>query len=140
MTMADMKTKTADDTLATSPDAAPSPTSPRATRSPRVSVLESEDGFQVRAEVPGSSLDDVTIDFEDEILNISARVSHELASGVRWHLQEHRPADYLYRLRLGRDVDFDGISATYSEGVLLLELPKREELKPRRIEVSSTTS
>jgi len=81
-------------------------------------VAEDEDQFTVKASLPGINPDDLTITFTDDTLTITGEVRAE---------QEEEG--------LPRGINNDGIKANYDAGVLTLQLPKVEEVKPRKIEV-----
>ena len=55
----------------------------------------------------------------------------------RWLLQERPFGSYLRQFTIGDDVDTDGISASYDNGVLSVLIPIAERAKPRKVDVQS---
>lgn len=103
---------------------------------PSVDIFEGQDEIQLSAELPGMKRDDVRVDVEDRMLTIS---------GERKLENEDRQDDYtrierIYgqfsrSFNLPSTVDVDRITAEMEDGVLKVHMPKREESKPRQIEV-----
>jgi HSP20 family protein len=101
-----------------------------------VDVLENEDGFVVKASMPGINPDDVNITFEDNVLSIKGEiVEEEEKEEENYHIHERRSGSFGRRMRFPVDVNAEAVEATYTNGVLTLEVPKVEEVKPKRIEV-----
>lgn len=104
---------------------------------PAVNVYETKDEYIFQAELPGWSRDEVTIDFENQTLTISGR--HELMAddGRQYHRVEGFSGQFTRSFTVPGTVDFDAVTAELSDGVLTIHLPKREEAKPRQIEVKT---
>ena len=99
-------------------------------------VTENEDGFVVKASVPGINPDDVEITFEENVLTIKGEVAEESeVEEVNYHLRERRSGSFARSIRFPVDVDAEAVAATYENGVLTLNVPKVEEVKPKRIEI-----
>ena len=99
-------------------------------------VTENEDGFVVKASVPGTNPDDVEITFEEDVLTIKGEVAEESeVEEVNYHLRERRSGSFGRSIRFPVDVDAEAVEATYENGVLTLNIPKVEEVKPKRIEI-----
>lgn len=104
-------------------------------------VVESEDEFVVKASIPGINPDDLEITFNDRTLTIRGEIKEEEEKeGTRYHLRERRYGDFSRSVTLARGIESDKISANYDAGILTLHLPKREEVKPKRIAVRSESS
>lgn len=101
---------------------------------PRLDVVERNDEYVVRTEIPGAKKEDIEVSVENGVLTISAetRGETEEKEGERVIRQERRYGRYLRSLRLDKTVDDKKVKATYKDGVLELVLPKAEEVKPRR--------
>ena len=97
-------------------------------------VAETEE--KVKASVPGINPDDLDITLTDNVLTIKGEIaeSEELVDG-QWLLQERRSGSFQRSITLSTPVDANAIEATYVDGVLNLNVPKVEEVKPKRIEV-----
>jgi len=99
-------------------------------------VAETEENFLVKASVPGINPDDLEITLTDNVLTIRGEIAEnqEIEDG-KWHLQERRVGSFQRSITLSTPVDANNIEATYVDGVLSLNVPKVEEVKPKRIEV-----
>jgi HSP20 family protein len=103
---------------------------------PAVDVAETQDKILVRAEVPGIKQEDISIEFENGLLTLRGDRKLEKAEGVTWHRVERIYGNFSRSFTLPRSVDPEKISATYREGILEIEVPKREEAKPKHIKIA----
>jgi len=105
---------------------------------PRLDVVERDNEFVVKAEMPGIKKDDIEVSLESGVLTIKAetRSETEEKEGDRVIRQERRYGQYLRSLRLGKEVDEKKVKANYKDGILELVLPKAEEVKPKKIAVN----
>lgn len=104
--------------------------------SPRVNIRETKDEIALTFELPGMNKDDIKVTVKDDFLTVS---------GQREFKNESKDDDYVRReLRSGsfsrsftlpETVDSDKISADYKNGLLEIALAKREEVKPKEVEV-----
>jgi HSP20 family protein len=104
-------------------------------RRPHYDVLESEDAFDVRVSLPGVSRSGVDITVDGDNLNIIAMRSKEDAGNWRPLRQELPEGDFRLNLRLNVLVKENKIKAHVENGILNLQLPKADELKPRKIKI-----
>jgi HSP20 family protein len=103
---------------------------------PVVDVLERDDAFEVRAELPGIKKEDVKITLRDDILTIRGEKKQESEKKEQnYHRVERSYGSFQRSFALPASVQGDKIDATYHDGVLTVVLPKSEEAKPRDIEV-----
>lgn len=101
-------------------------------------VVEKADEFVVKASIPGINPDDLDITYNNNILTIKGEVKGENEEkDARYHLQERWSGNFSRSISLPGGVKADDIQASYEAGVLTLHLPKKEELKPRRINIKS---
>lgn len=101
-------------------------------------VVEKADEFVVKASIPGINPDDLDITYNNNILTIKGEVKGENEEkDARYHLQERWSGSFSRSISLPGGVKADDIQASYQAGVLTLHLPKKEELKPRRITIKS---
>jgi HSP20 family protein len=102
-----------------------------------VNMWEDDDAVHVEAEVPGFTKDEIDVTIEQGTLQISAerdqQKQHKNGSPI---LTERTWSRYFRSFALPAAVQEDHVSATCENGVLHLTLPKRPEVKPRRIKVS----
>lgn len=99
-------------------------------------VTENEDAYVVKASVPGVSAEDLDVTLEDNVLTIKGEIAaDEKVEDVRYHIRERRFGSFSRSLRFPVDVNADGVEASYVNGVLTLNVPKAEEVKPKQITV-----
>ncbi len=103
---------------------------------PPVDVAETQDRILVRAEVPGIRQEDISIEFENGLLTLRGERKLEKSEGVTWHRVERIYGNFSRSFTLPRSVDPERISASYREGILEVEVPKREEAKPKHIKIA----
>lgn len=104
--------------------------------SPRVDVLENNDSYILRAELPGVNKNDVKITLRDNILTIKGEKKQEKEEkDASFHRTERVYGSFERSFTLPSGVKSDKIDATYKDGVLTITLPKVEEAKPKEIEV-----
>jgi HSP20 family protein len=100
-----------------------------------VDIHEDNDGLTVSAELPGFKKDEVDISIDNGLLTISAqREATEHKDGTT-HLNERRYTRVRRQFSLPTTVDTANVDAKLKDGVLTLRLVKKEEVKPRKIEV-----
>jgi len=104
---------------------------------PAVDILESQDAYLLRAELPGMKKEDFNLELKDGTLTLSGeRRAEEPADGVKYRSVERVAGKFTRSFNLPRTVRQDGIKASYRDGILEIHVPKAEEAKPRQIEVS----
>lgn len=103
--------------------------------SPLVDVEETEDAYLVEIDLPGVKKDDISVEIEGGELAVHGELKEKEREGVL-RSRMRRTGRFDYRTTLPQDVDTDRVHADLSNGVLTLKLPKAEEAKPRRIEIS----
>jgi HSP20 family protein len=103
---------------------------------PAVDVAETQEKIIVRAEVPGMRQEDISIEFANGLLTIRGDRKLEKTEGVTWHRVERIYGNFSRSFTLPRTVDPEKISASYREGILEIEVPKREEAKPKHIKIA----
>lgn len=102
---------------------------------PAVDVFEDGDAIFVQAELPGLRLEDVTVNVENDVLTLSGERKSEREEGH--HVRERWYGAFARSFKLPRTIDVEKIDATLKDGVLTVKLPKRDSIKPRKIEVKS---
>ncbi len=104
---------------------------------PNVDIVELEDKLMVRADMPGSSAENVDIEFENGTLTIYGKVNEREAQSQQSIAREYGIGDFLRTFKVGEAIDSERISAEFNDGVLTLHLPKTERVKPRKISVKT---
>ena len=101
-------------------------------------VAESEDSYILTAELPGVSMDAVTVNVEDNVITISGnKPAPEDTANVKYHRIERPYGSFQRSLALPRSVNPEQVAATYRDGVLTITIGKRAEAKPKRIDIQS---
>jgi HSP20 family protein len=97
------------------------------------------DTFHLEFDLPGVEADSIDLDVERNVLTVRAeRPQLEIDSEL---IAAERPRGVFSRqLILGDNLDLDKITASYSDGVLRLDVPVAERAKPRKISIDSTDS
>ena len=105
---------------------------------PALDIAETKDAYTVSLELPGVDPKDVEITIENDILEIRGEktVEHEEQDEEKkWYRTERSHGSFLRQIRVPNDVDPGAIEATSDHGVLHVRLPRREEAKPKKIEI-----
>ena len=102
---------------------------------PEVNIFETGEGYVLEADMPGVPKDGLEITLENGEITIVGRRPAEAATG-QTVLQERQPADFRRVFELDPAIDTSRITARLDEGVLTLELPKSERVKPRKVAVN----
>ena len=106
--------------------------------SPAVDIDEEEERFVIRADLPGMDEKDIEVRVhEGTLLLAGKRESKQEEKSATGYYRERCHGSFARRFKLGSTVDDSRIEATYENGVLTVVLPKKEEVKPRQIPVSS---
>jgi HSP20 family protein len=104
---------------------------------PVVDIFEDQTGITVVADLPGVSKDRLDVKVQDGNLVIEAEASLPTPNGLRLRHAEMQVPGYFRAFTLGPDFDTAKIDAKLQNGVLKLHIPRREEARPRRIEVKA---
>ncbi len=100
-----------------------------------VDIREDEEAITVEAEMPGFKKEEISVTLEQGVLSISAERKSDEAKGEQ-HLAERCYRRVARSFKLPVQVDESKVDAKLADGVLTLKLAKREEVKPRKIEVN----
>lgn len=104
---------------------------------PAADAWEDDDQITIRLAVPGVETGSVDVTFEQGTLTVSGNVgSVDGANGHLWVLREMPTGRFQRRFTLNVDVDADAAHAKVENGLVILSLPKRAEVKPRKIQVN----
>lgn len=109
----------------------------RRTFRPNVDIIERDEELLVLADMPGTDVKDVDIQFENGTLTIFAGVQDRQRDDTRYLSREYGVGDFLRTFQVGEMIDTERISAEMHNGVLTLHLPKSERVKPRKISVTT---
>ena len=107
---------------------------------PAMDLVEAEDHFTLKADLPGLAEEDVSIEVQDDALTISGeRHADERRDGDLWYRYERAYGSFSRTLSLPVGVDADRIDAKFDRGVLEVRIPKPEARKPRRVEIKAAS-
>lgn len=104
---------------------------------PRVDIYETKDALFLIADMPGVDEKTVDVELEKNILTISGRVENGRIKDYRLVFSEYEVGDYERTFTLSDAIDREKIKANVKHGVLRLELPKAEEVKPKKIIINA---
>jgi HSP20 family molecular chaperone IbpA len=104
---------------------------------PAARIAENNDAFTLTVEVPGVDEKGIELSLEERTLSITAENTVENFKGYTLALTEIPEIRYRAAYELPERVDTAGIKAAHRNGLLILTLPKREEVKPRRIAITA---
>ncbi len=103
---------------------------------PAMDLLETDDDFVLRADLPGMTESDVNVELEDNVLTISGeRKSEREEKREGFYRVERAFGSFSRSLTLPRGVDPEAVNASFDKGVLEVRVPKPEQRKPRRISI-----
>jgi HSP20 family protein len=104
---------------------------------PAMDLVETDDHFVLRADLPGLTENDVSIELEDNVLTISGERRSEHEERKEGYYRVERASGTFSRaLTLPEGVDPQGVEASFENGVLEVRVPKPEERKPRKVAIS----
>jgi len=100
-------------------------------------VVETEEAIVVRLDLPGHKGDEIQLKVENDVLTVEAERKLEEKRGETFHRSERIFGKASRSFTLPANVDSGRTEARYVDGVLEITLPKREEAKPRTIQVKA---
>jgi HSP20 family protein len=106
---------------------------------PRVDIAETENAFEIKAEIPEVNKEDVKVTVYNGILTIRGERKQEKEEhGKKFHRIERKYGSFTRNFTLPDNVDETDIQAAFKDGILNLQIPKTEAAKPKAIEVKLT--
>jgi HSP20 family protein len=104
---------------------------------PAMDLVETDDHFVLRADLPGLSEDDVDVTLENDVLTVSGQRKAETETREKGYYRVERASGSFRRsLSLPEGVDPDAIEANFDKGVLEVRIPKPEQRKPRKVAIT----
>ena len=104
-------------------------------------VIETDNAIRLKAALPGIDPKDISVQVEDNVLTVSAqRQFEEKVEEGKYYWVEQQYGTFSRSVTLPQSADTDHIEAHYQNGVLELTVPKREEAKRRKIELTVSSS
>ena len=107
---------------------------------PAMDLVETDDDFVLRADLPGVDEDDVKIELDDGVLTVSGerKAEHE-EKREGYYRVERSFGSFSRTLTLPKGVDPEGVTAAFEKGVLEVRIPKPAQRKPRRIAIDGAS-
>ena len=104
---------------------------------PAMDLVETEDHFVLKADLPGLTESDVNIELESNVLTISGerKTEHEAKKDGYYRL-ERTQGMFSRSLTLPEGIDANAVTASFDNGVLEVRIPKPAEAKPRRVQIA----
>jgi HSP20 family protein len=104
---------------------------------PPVDIQETADGYRLQAELPGLTRDDINITLENNVLRLTGERKFERdAKKENFQRIERTYGAFSRAFALPQQVNGEGVQAAFENGVLTITVPKAEQAKPRKIEIS----
>ncbi|MCS7248008.1 MAG: Hsp20/alpha crystallin family protein [Anaerolineales bacterium] len=103
---------------------------------PAMNLWVSDEGIVVTAEVPGIKPEDIDVSVVNDLLTISGeRLPEQVGEEVRYHRRERGCGKFARSIQLPFAVDANKVEASFENGVITINLPRKEEEKPKKIKV-----
>jgi HSP20 family protein len=103
---------------------------------PAMDLVETDDHFVLKADLPGVAESDVNIVFENNVLTLSGeRMAEHEAKKDGYYRLERTSGSFSRSLTLPDGIDAGAVTAKFDNGVLEVRIPKPAEAKPRRIQI-----
>ena len=118
---------------------------------PDVDVTENKDSYVLDMDLPGRTENDVNLEINEGVLTISSEKtetkqiedesekdekSGEKAEKPQYLLRERRQTSFRRSFTLPKDIDAEGVTAGFKNGVLSVKIPRKPEVAPRKIQIS----
>jgi HSP20 family protein len=103
---------------------------------PAMDLVETEEHYVLTADLPGLSQDDVSLEFDGDVLTLSGeRKSEHTERKEGFYRLERATGSFSRSLTLPEGVDPDAVTATFDKGVLEVRIPKPEQRKPKKVSI-----
>ena len=103
---------------------------------PAMDVREDKDNFYIEAELPGLKKEEIQLEYSNNVLMIKGeRKFEKKEENANYHFVERSYGSFYRSLSLPRTVDGEKIAAEYKDGLLRITIPKKEEVKPKKVEI-----
>jgi HSP20 family protein len=103
---------------------------------PAMDLVETDDHFVLKADLPGLAEGDVNLEVEDNVLTVSGERQAEHEDKREGYVRVERSYGAFRRsLTLPEGIDPERVTASFDKGVLEVRIPKPEERKPRRVAI-----
>lgn len=105
---------------------------------PKFDIKETEDGYEILADVPGMKPEDIEVTLQNGVLTIQGEKKHERENEKeKYHLVERSYGRFYRSFRVPEEINREKLGAEHKDGVLKITLPRAAEAKPKEIEVKA---
>ena len=104
---------------------------------PAAEISEGEDAIAIALELPGIERDQIAVEFKERVLKVSGEKRSEARKGS---LSERAYGAFQRSFLLSEQVDAERITASYTDGVLTLSLPRKAGAQPRKIAIAAANA
>jgi HSP20 family protein len=105
---------------------------------PAMDLVETPEEYVLHADLPGIAADDVTIEFDENVLTVSGeRRAQEERTGDGYRRIERASGSFTRTLTLPRGIDPERITASFADGVLDVHIPRPERRKRHRVAIAT---
>ncbi len=102
---------------------------------PLVNIFETEDEYSLNAIMPGVSRNDVKVKIESGSLVLMGKINKNDLMDKKYILKEIEMGNYYRKFNLSDSINIDKIQASFQDGILTINLPKTEKIKPKIIQI-----
>lgn len=116
-----------------------------AVSSPRVDVLEDENSYTLEMELPGRTEEEINIELNRDVLVIESKnkaaekceKEEKKDHAKKYILKERRSCGFERRFTMPKDIDAESIRANFKNGILTVQIQKKEEAAPKKIMIEA---
>jgi len=103
---------------------------------PAMDLVETDEHYVLTADLPGLSQEDISLEFEGDVLTLSGERKTEQAERKEGYYRLERATGAFSRsLTLPEGIDPEAVTATFDKGVLEVRIPKPEQRKPKKVAI-----
>ncbi len=103
-----------------------------------IDVRETEQGYEVKAQIPGVKAEDIELTIKDNVLTLKAGYNEEKQDEQgNWKVREIRRGSFARAISFSKEVNAEQITTSYENGVLTVTAPYSEESRARKISVTT---
>ncbi|MEE2729243.1 MAG: Hsp20/alpha crystallin family protein [Pseudomonadota bacterium] len=104
---------------------------------PVVDISESKNGYEIHLELPGIKPEQVQVELDEKVLKISGEKARTEEEGTEYRYRERAVGEFSRSFTLPEDADRNAIHARFEHGLLVVEISKKAQVQPRRIEIQT---
>lgn len=104
---------------------------------PQVDIFENEEAIKLFADLPGVAQDSLALEVDDNTLTIRGDIQIDMPGDMESLHADIRSTRYQRAFTLSNELDTGLIEASLNDGLLAVTIPKREEVRPRKIEITA---